>query len=48
MNNSVDVLKQLEVKNREIYLNKLVIDLDNNLDILSITVNNFIDHFSSE
>ena len=29
MNNN-DVLRQLEVKNREIYLNKLSIDLDNN------------------
>ena len=48
MNNNVDVLKQLEVKNREIYLNKLVIDLDNNLDILSITVNNIINLFTNE
>ena len=48
MNNSVDVLKQLEVKNREIYLNKLVIDLDNNLDVLSITVNNIVNLFTNE
>ena len=48
MDNNVDVLKQLEVKNREIYLNKLVIDLDNNLDILSITVNNIINLFTNE
>ena len=48
MNSNVDVLKQLEVKNREIYLNKLVIDLDNNLDVLSITVNNIVSLFTSE
>ena len=48
MDNNVYVLKQLEVKNREIYLNKLVIDLDNNLDILSITVNNIINLFTNE
>lgn len=48
MNSNVDVLKQLEVKNREIYLNKLVIDLDNNLDVLSITVNNIVSLFTNE
>jgi len=48
MNSNVDVLKQLEVKNREIYLNKLVIDLDNNLDVLSITVNNIVNLFTNE
>ena len=30
MNNNVDVVKELAVKNREIYLNKLSIDIDNN------------------
>lgn len=48
MNSNVNVLKQLEVKNREIYLNKLVIDLDNNLDVLSITVNNIVSLFTNE
>lgn len=48
MNNNVDVIKQLEVKNREIYLNKLAIDLDNNFDVLSITIDNFINLFTNE
>ncbi len=37
---SKDILQQLEVKNREIYLNKLAIDLENNRDILLMTFNN--------
>lgn len=48
MNNNIDVLKQLEVKNKEIYLNKLNIDLDNNLDILSITIANITNLFANE
>lgn len=43
MNNDIDVIHELEVKNREIYLNKLNIDLDNNNEILLITMNNIID-----
>lgn len=48
MNNNVDVLKELEVKNKEIYLNKLNIDLDNNNDILLITIDNIINLFINE
>ena len=48
MNSNIDVLKQLEVKNREIYLKKLVIDLDTNLDVLSITVNNIVSLYTNE
>ena len=42
MNNDIDVIHELEVKNREIYLNKLNIDLDNNKEILLITMSNII------
>ena len=48
MNNNIDVIKELEVKNREIYLNKLNIDLDNNNEILHITINNIINLFCEE
>lgn len=48
MNSDIDVLKELEVKNREIYLNKLHIDLDNNLEILLITIENMISLFTNE
>ncbi len=47
MNNS-DILKELEVKNKEIYLNKLNIDLDNNNEILQITIDNIINLFINE
>ena len=33
MNKSIDIKKQLEVKNKEIYINKLNLDLDNNKEI---------------
>ena len=46
--NKEDVLKELEVKNKEIYLNKLNIDLDNNNEILIITINNIINLFKEE
>lgn len=48
MNSNIDVLKELEVKNREIYINKLNIDLDNNNEVLLITMDNVINLFSSE
>lgn len=48
MGENVDIQKQLEVKNREIYLNKLTIDLDNNLEILLITINNIINMLVNE
>lgn len=48
MNKDNDVLKQLEEKNREIYLNKLYIDLDNNNEILHIITDNVINLFKEE
>lgn len=43
-----DVIKQLELKNKEIYLKKLEIDIDNNFEILNLTIDNMINLFSSE
>ena len=48
MNNNVDVLKELAVKNKEIYLNKLEIDLDNNEENILITIENIINLFTKE
>ena len=48
MNSNVDVLKELEVKNKEIYINKLIIDLDTNLENLVITINNMMSLFTTE
>ena len=35
-----DIKKQLESKNKEIYLNKLNLDLDNNVEVLVLILNN--------
>ena len=48
MNSNVDVLKELEVKNKEIYINKLGIDLDTNLENLLITIDNMMSLFTTE
>ncbi len=40
--NDEDIKKQLEVKNKEIYLNKLNFDLDNNIEVLVLTVSNLL------
>ena len=48
MNNNIDVLKELAVKNKEIYLNKLAIDLDNNEENILITIENIINLFTKE
>ena len=48
MNSNVDVIKELAVKNKEIYLNKLNIDLDNNKENLLITIENTISLFNEE
>ena len=48
MNNNIDVLKELAVKNKEIYLNKLAIDLDNNEENILITIENIISLFTKE
>ena len=42
MNESIDIKKQLEVKNKEIYRNKLNLDLDNNLEVLVLTIDNLL------
>ena len=48
MNNNVDVVKQLEVKNKEIYYNKLNMDIGNNSEILLITLENSMNVIISE
>ena len=40
--NDEDIKKQFEVKNQEIYLNKLNLDLDNNLEVLVLTIDNLL------
>ena len=42
MNEFEDIKKQLEVKNKEIYINKLNLDLDNNLEVLLLTIDNVL------
>ena len=42
MNDNEDVKDQLKIKNKEIYLNKLNLDLDNNLEVLVLTVDNLL------
>ena len=44
----INILKELEVKNKKIYLNKLSIDLDNNYDVLLMTLNNIHNLFIQE
>lgn len=48
MNSNVDVIKELAVKNKEIYFNKLNIDLDNSEENLLITIDNIISLFTKE
>ncbi len=48
MNSNVDVLQELKKKNKEIYLNKLIVDVDSNSEILEITINNMINLFTEE
>lgn len=48
MNSNIDVLKELEVKNKEIYINKLGIDLDTNLESLLIIINNIMNLLTIE
>lgn len=42
MNDKEDIKKQLKIKNKEIYLNKLNLDLDNNLEVLVLTIDNLL------
>ena len=46
MNNKDDVKKQLEIKNQEIYRNKLFLDLDHNLEGLVLSINNLLENTS--
>ena len=48
MNESIDIKKQLEVKNKEIYINKLNHDLDNNLEVLVLTIDNLLSFITNE
>lgn len=48
MDKSIDIKKQLEIKNKEIYKNKLNLDLDNNLDVLVLTIDNLLNFKSLE
>lgn len=40
--NECDIKDQLKKKNKEIYLNKLNFDLDNNLEVLVLTIDNLL------
>ena len=46
MNNKGDIKKQLQIKNQEIYRNKLYLDLERNLEGLVLTVNNLLNNTS--
>lgn len=48
MNKNEDIKKQLEVKNKEIYIKKLNLDLDNNFEVLVLTIDNLLNRFSEE
>ena len=43
-----DIKKQLEVKNKEIYLNKLNLDFNHNLEVLILTLDNLLDNASRD
>lgn len=43
-----DIKKQLEEKNKEIYLKKLNLDLENNLEVLKLTIDNLLKKVSEE
>ncbi len=42
--NEEDIKKQLEVKNKEIYKNKLNLDLTNNLEVLVLAIDNLLNN----
>ena len=44
--NEEDIRSQLKEKNKEIYLNKLNLDLTNNLEVLVISVDNLLNNIS--
>ena len=48
MNDNTDIKKQLEIKNKEIYLHKLSLDLANNLEVLVLTIDNLLNTYQKE
>ena len=48
MDNDIDVVEQLRIKNHELYINKLIIDLENAIESLIIFYNNYCDTISGE
>lgn len=46
--NEEDIKKQLEVKNKEIYLNKLNLDLNNNIEVLVLTIDNLLNNTKND
>ena len=43
MENNVDVVHELQIKNQELYINKLIIDLENAMESLLIFYSNYLD-----
>ena len=48
MNSDNDVINELRIKNQELYINKLIIDLENAMESLLIFFNNYCDTLSKE
>jgi len=46
--NEEEIKKQLKVKNKEIYINKLNLDLNNNMDGLVLTIDNLLNNISND
>ena len=46
--NEEDIKKQLEVKNKEIYKNKLDLDLTNNLEVLVLALDNLLNNIKHD
>ena len=48
MDDNIDVVKELEIKNREIFDNKIIIDLEKTMDSLIMFYGNYCDTVSNE
>ena len=48
MDNNIDVVEQLKIKNHELYINKMIIDLENTMESFILFYNNFCDSFLKE
>ena len=46
--NEEEIKKQLKVKNKEIYINKLNLDLNNNMDGLVLTIDNLLNNIAND